>query len=578
MSATLPPPRPPPLPRRVGSLEEDGNPPDIAHAARYAVWEDSGHTNTVEHARPQRWQQQWYQQEISVSQYRETSHPDETPLIGANEGTESAMYDMQAEATSPTAAPRTPFVAHSAFLPARASRGTKAHVPSACINCQRAHLRCSIQRPCPRCASMGKEESCVDVQHKKRGRPRLRDERDPRIEAAEREFSELTPARRPPTRSPLPSPSSIQNGHGYRSYRILQSQGDETSRQPTNVLANGGNVISTELPGSNAPQFPGQSSGWSTAPPTALLNMDLEIATSNQTFRDSVAPGLDIRGLKFIELVGQNQREKVHLLCRQLQEEREMREPSYLPPIYGSNEMEAIRCVDEEDIVRATRGSVRRIESLTVRLADGRCRWLSFDFRLAKTSVFFVALMLSSPADNSISPNIPSSIPRKPPVRLADSPGHNQLAPLPSTLDHNRSRTLSSGSYNSTSSYYTHRSFSPVGMRGGHSSQQSIEHPLQQRNRLAVAPSGVVGLESHAANYASRRRAGSGLDALRQDELEDLQLPPILSTSNSADSEDHIRGTMQDGGLDRGSEFQAGIRDSHRRRRRDRVDIEGMLE
>ncbi|KAK9451482.1 uncharacterized protein V1518DRAFT_14015 [Limtongia smithiae] len=36
----------------------------------------------------------------------------------------------------------------------------------------------SFGRPCQRCVNLGKQDTCVDVQHKKRGRPRLRDDSD----------------------------------------------------------------------------------------------------------------------------------------------------------------------------------------------------------------------------------------------------------------------------------------------------------------------------------------------------------------------------------------------------------------
>lgn len=51
-------------------------------------------------------------------------------------------------------------------------RGTKPHVPSACTNCKKAHLACDLSRPCHRCQATGKCDTCKDVQHKKRGRPR----------------------------------------------------------------------------------------------------------------------------------------------------------------------------------------------------------------------------------------------------------------------------------------------------------------------------------------------------------------------------------------------------------------------
>ncbi|EGE82184.2 fungal Zn binuclear cluster domain-containing protein [Blastomyces dermatitidis ATCC 18188] len=64
-------------------------------------------------------------------------------------------------------------------LPPRSTRRAKAHVASACVNCKRKHLGCDSARPCRRCISAGKEESCVDVRHKRRGRPPLKVEEGP---------------------------------------------------------------------------------------------------------------------------------------------------------------------------------------------------------------------------------------------------------------------------------------------------------------------------------------------------------------------------------------------------------------
>ncbi|KAJ8653520.1 hypothetical protein O0I10_010848 [Lichtheimia ornata] len=50
----------------------------------------------------------------------------------------------------------------------------KPHVQRACINCRRAHLACDTERPCRRCVSLGKQDGCYDIDHKKRGRPKLK--------------------------------------------------------------------------------------------------------------------------------------------------------------------------------------------------------------------------------------------------------------------------------------------------------------------------------------------------------------------------------------------------------------------
>ncbi|KAI8082034.1 hypothetical protein BDF21DRAFT_492838 [Thamnidium elegans] len=58
-----------------------------------------------------------------------------------------------------------------------AKRGYKSHVPSACSNCKIAHLACDVSRPCQRCITLKKADTCQDMQHKKRGRPKLRDKK-----------------------------------------------------------------------------------------------------------------------------------------------------------------------------------------------------------------------------------------------------------------------------------------------------------------------------------------------------------------------------------------------------------------
>ncbi|KAL4746910.1 hypothetical protein BDW72DRAFT_197214 [Aspergillus terricola var. indicus] len=62
----------------------------------------------------------------------------------------------------------------SRALPQKTVRRTKAHVASACVNCKKKHLGCDPARPCRRCVLSGKADTCVDVTHKKRGRPPLK--------------------------------------------------------------------------------------------------------------------------------------------------------------------------------------------------------------------------------------------------------------------------------------------------------------------------------------------------------------------------------------------------------------------
>ncbi|WEW57361.1 hypothetical protein PRK78_002828 [Emydomyces testavorans] len=79
----------------------------------------------------------------------------------------------------PALGPATPIPPRTTPLPPRSTRRAKAHVASACVNCKRKHLGCDSARPCRRCVVAGKESSCVDVTHKRRGRPPLKAEEGP---------------------------------------------------------------------------------------------------------------------------------------------------------------------------------------------------------------------------------------------------------------------------------------------------------------------------------------------------------------------------------------------------------------
>ncbi|KAJ1935322.1 hypothetical protein EC988_008521, partial [Linderina pennispora] len=136
------------------------------------------------------------------------------------------MTDTATAATIPA----TKTVAAAAKKPARTGRGAKPHVPSACTNCKKAHLACDLQRPCRRCVNMGKCDTCKDVQHKKRGRPRSKDKK---IAAAGTEkslmetqmfqFSFTTTAPPSPTATAISAPPAVTCAM-QSSVNLVQSQ------------------------------------------------------------------------------------------------------------------------------------------------------------------------------------------------------------------------------------------------------------------------------------------------------------------------------------------------------------------
>ncbi|KAJ6099478.1 hypothetical protein N7467_001013 [Penicillium canescens] len=89
------------------------------------------------------------------------------PVYSGSPRLPGAPYPLPALETTPTAA---------RSLAQKSTRRTKAHVASACVNCKKKHLGCDPARPCRRCVLAGKASTCVDVTHKKRGRPPLKAE------------------------------------------------------------------------------------------------------------------------------------------------------------------------------------------------------------------------------------------------------------------------------------------------------------------------------------------------------------------------------------------------------------------
>ena len=82
------------------------------------------------------------------------------PVVTANLPNEHRSNSMSTTSTS--SAPRGKL---------KISGKRQKHVRKACIHCKKAHLACDESRPCKRCVHLGKTD-CVDVEHKRRGRPR----------------------------------------------------------------------------------------------------------------------------------------------------------------------------------------------------------------------------------------------------------------------------------------------------------------------------------------------------------------------------------------------------------------------
>ena len=129
--------------------------------------------------------------------------------------------------------------------------------------------------------------------------------------------------------------------------------------------------------------------------PMVLLDLDLVVVKTNSRFRELVTGGNEIRGYSLEHCLGPNGIDTVRRLRNELREERETREPSYLPPIITPGEQAAVEAVSEESLDLLTSDYVDRPELLVFRLPSGQLQPIPVRIKLGRTSMFFVALTIS---------------------------------------------------------------------------------------------------------------------------------------------------------------------------------------
>ncbi|KAI5463435.1 hypothetical protein BGZ63DRAFT_441981 [Mariannaea sp. PMI_226] len=280
----------------------------------------------------------------------------------------------------------------------KSQRKTKGHVASACVPCKRAHLRCDAQRPCSRCVTNGKEEACIDVQHKKRGRPRLRE--DPRQGEARYDQQRYSQPQDASGQRPLSIyPSSSGMGQGYIDLNLSEGSEQMQPRYLERAPTTDPNMYSSHSPVSGR-----------TPEPVAFLNMQLEFAKVSPVFAEALG-GASMEGRNLIDTLVSTERDKVLAIRSQLLEEQTRKEPNYLPPILGGIDrvMQSLG-FSVEDI---TRFLLDRQEYLTFRTYDGQVRSFPVRFGLAKeASIYFVVLVLNLPTRHPGYPPAPSPLSR----------------------------------------------------------------------------------------------------------------------------------------------------------------------
>ena len=187
-----------------------------------------------------------------------------------------------------------------------------------------------------------------------------------------------------------------------QSYRVLKSQPPEpiAPRFIERGSAADANIFPAQLSISTRPPEP-----------AAFLTMDFEIARASSTFSDALSR-TSVKGLKLTDIVAASDVEKVLGHHRQMHEEQQRRDPSYLPPIFGketeSRVIHALAFSPEE----ISRYALDRQDYLTFTTQDGQHRPYPVRMGLAKQdSIYFVILTLNL-AVRALQPPTPSPNPR----------------------------------------------------------------------------------------------------------------------------------------------------------------------
>ena len=209
------------------------------------------------------------------------------------------------------------------------------------------------------------------MEHKKRGRPRLRDERETRQD----QLSLATASEA--------GPSALGTSiRGYRRSDSYQRQLRSQTREQTQTIlqlqqhltAGADPSSSTPRPGEVTEGFYPARSEPATGPLAiiAFLNLDLQILRCNEAFALLFGGGTDPSGRLLSDYIDRRYEAAVQRLQNELREERSRREPTFLPGIFPDQEQQAVQSIDYNDVDRITQGYDERHESWQFVLPDGR--------------------------------------------------------------------------------------------------------------------------------------------------------------------------------------------------------------
>ena len=249
------------------------------------------------------------------------------------------------------------------------------------------------------------------MQHKKRGRPRLRDEREPRYEGIGQGYPPPDSMRRPlsmysTTEGAAPLQTTLQRSHS-NPYRVLKSQPGMSGSTPLRTSQYLDHAATAD-----ANIYPPRG-----IPPQeqvcAYLTMDMQIAKASRGFGDMIGVQ-SVMTRKLHDIVGGGDRDKIFRLQHSFDNERREREPNYLPPIVPrfDGEFGVDRAIGSVGFGADELRNINfdRNENITFPGTDGQLRSFRVSFGLAKKdSTFFIGMLINVPTTPQVYQQSPTA-------------------------------------------------------------------------------------------------------------------------------------------------------------------------
>ena len=376
------------------------------------------------------------------------------------------------------------------------------------------------------------QDTCFDVQHKKRGRPRLREERPLRSQRPDEPN-----VKRSQTVPEGPGPSShisAEQFQGQLQQTFLLGESVPFSQSRKRGISN--LQTPSSLLKEQYPTFTGSK-------PFCLLDLDFSVIKSNELFENYIRAQGSIRGRNITEFLDLQSRDLMQSIKAQIHQERSQSDPAYLPPIRNLIEHETVQSITQADLETVTRGFSERNIRIVFSGANGQSNTITCQVQLAKKNVFFVVLVLWT----STSSKIPLAMPDYPgALSPPQNPGNMAMAGFSDFRRPSRPLSISSPSSASQHLYQPGSSmFLPLKSQSPTvQNYPPFQRPTPGYYHNIRQPMGHGGAASSVsdpfnlsvgAETPTQTTAG---DEPRTDRLQNLHLPPILgpTISNSPTS------------------------------------------